>query len=254
MSAQTKEIGMKPETIERWIKEAGIEASEVVMRGGQPMVWRSCYRCGGTGYVWAKHVEGGRCFACHTSKGRYVALKSLAAAARTQVKKAERAAKAAHDGIRRTVAEARTFLAATPGLARALTARTSITRKFARQLATRGSLSERQVEVAIEVAQREAHQATLTEIEVPEGRQMIEGTILKISEYENRFSYGGGSVWKMLVAVERNGERFRIFGSVPTAIHFDAERGTKVRFAATLEPKEKGFGFFKRPAKAEVVA
>lgn len=81
---------------------------------------------------------------------------------------------------------------------------------------------------------------------VPAGRHEIEGEIVSIRSYDDgRF----GAVLKMLVKCAG----FRVFGSVPAAIS-GAGVGDRVRFSADVEPKEAGFGFFKRPSKAAIIA
>ena len=63
---------------------------------------------------------------------------------------------------------------------------------------------------------------------------------------ENGF---GGSL-KMLVQHE---DGWKVWGSVPSSI--DVDKGSRVRFTATVEQSNDDalFGFFKRPAKAEVL-
>lgn len=80
------------------------------------------------------------------------------------------------------------------------------------------------------------------------GRQVLEGVVLSAKWYDNDF---GGSL-KMTVKLD-DGQR--VFGSVPASID-NVDKGDRVRFTATVEPKdeEPDFGYFKRPAKGEVVA
>jgi hypothetical protein len=83
-------------------------------------------------------------------------------------------------------------------------------------------------------------------VAVPAGRQEIEGEIISIKVYDDgRF----GRVSKMLVKCAG----FKVFGSVPAAIAEAAAPGVRVRFVAEIQPKEVGFGFFKRPSKAAIV-
>jgi hypothetical protein len=60
------------------------------------------------------------------------------------------------------------------------------------------------------------------------------------------------TVLKMLVKVEVQGGLAKVWGTMPAAL--DAGRGDRVAFDAKVTPKERGFGFFSRPTKAEVVA
>jgi len=83
---------------------------------------------------------------------------------------------------------------------------------------------------------------------VPEGRLEVEGVVLSVKEREG---YMGGVVLKMVV----DGGGFRVWGTVPADIEDDIERGSRVRFTATLTraDDDPSFGFFKRPAKAVLV-
>ena len=242
------------EKIQEWATQASVRLSDVQYLNGKPVVLRRCGRCSGTGYVWATHVDGGRCFACGGAKGRYIGLQGLAASARARGRRETKFIAANHKGSperlekRRVAAQAaRSFLAEHVGLASVLAASgRGILRSFAQQLAARGSLSEKQVAAAFKVAADVA--AALPVIEVPEGRQTVEGEIISVKEYFN--SYTGGTDLKMLVLDPRG---FKVFGSIPRSIIMDAERGAKVRFTARLEAKELGFGFFKRPTQAEVI-
>lgn len=80
------------------------------------------------------------------------------------------------------------------------------------------------------------------------GRQVLEGVVLAAKWYDNDF----GGALKMTVKLD-GGQR--VFGSVPASID-NVDKGDRVRFTATVEPKdeEPDFGFFKRPTKGEVVA
>jgi hypothetical protein len=238
------------QTIDRWIEEAGIDAERVkTSKAGDPVVWSSCGRCGGAGYFNCfSHIHQGKCFACGGAKGRYVPLQRVAASARKAAKAAAKAAIERHEAPRRAARAARAFLKAHKGLAVALRTDSNIGRSFARQLARKGFLSGRQVEVAHEVAAKIAARAEIAEVEVPEGRQQVEGKVVSVKETVTQF----GITDKMLVEVMHDGCRFKVFGTVPRAIS-SVERGDSVRFVATLQPKERGFGFFSRPSKAEVV-
>lgn len=78
--------------------------------------------------------------------------------------------------------------------------------------------------------------------ELVEGRQHIEGTILSIKYVESVY----GTTQKMLVQLDDGN---KVFGSVPASIH-DVEKGDRVSFDATIQPKEDHFAFYSRPAKA----
>jgi hypothetical protein len=72
---------------------------------------------------------------------------------------------------------------------------------------------------------------------------VVEGKVLSIKEVESQW----GTTLKVLL--DCGG--FRLFGSVPAHIRGgDLRRDEVVRFKATVEPKEVGFGFYSRPGKA----
>lgn len=131
--------------------------------------------------------------------------------------------------------------------------------------------TDRQIEVLHKIADDRANQI---KVDVPEGRQFVSGRVVSYKITQNTFAYYGGDIVKILVEDPRG---FRVFGTAPSAIleeaynHFlkwvDSEdlntsafgpeyylekflRGCDVEFTATLEGKEAGFGFFKRPTKA----
>jgi hypothetical protein len=83
-------------------------------------------------------------------------------------------------------------------------------------------------------------------VEVPEGRIVVECTVLSTKWVENGF----GGALKMLVQHESG---WKVWGTVPSNI--DVDKDSKVRFTATVEKSDDDalFGFFKRPAKAEVL-
>lgn len=249
----------KPETVERWIEEAGIDAERVKYRksDGEPVVWESCFRCGGTGIFQGYGACGvweGVCFGCGGSKGRYVKLQSKATTARNRPRKAQKAAERREREKAEAPAQARAFLAAHEGLAAALRherAKSSILRSFANQLARRGGLSDRQVEVAFEIASRPPKPADPTPVPVVEGRHEITGKVLTVREQASQFGYQ----LKMLVQVEAaDGAAYKVWGTVPRSID-TVERGAQVSFTATVERSkdDENFGFFKRPANAAVV-
>jgi hypothetical protein len=238
------------EWVETAIEGRFITAETAIARkgvNGPLAVWRACGRCGGTGYINAfGHVEGGVCFGCRGGKGRFVTIQKLAARARKAARDEKRAVEAARIARIEIPRAARKFLAENEGLAAALaTPGVEIIRSFARQIARKGHLSAKQVETAIRIANEEAEKPAPVEIEA--GRRELTGTVISVKEREG---YAYGTIeWKMLVEI---GPGARVFGSIPKAINFGHDlKGATVTFTATVEPKEAGFGFFSRPAKAK---
>jgi len=104
------------------------------------------------------------------------------------------------------------------------------------------------------IAEREARRAERAERDataapVPAGRREVTGVVLSVKVEDSPFGHDR-TVVKMLV----DAGDFRLYGTQPRSL-YGAERGDRVTFTATLEPKagENGFGFFSRPAKAALV-
>jgi hypothetical protein len=240
--------------IERWIAEAGVQAEDVKFQreSKTPVVWSDCYRCGGAGYfrVWG-HIHEGRCFQCGGGKGKWVALSGVAARKRNAAKKAERRAAQVSAKIAEVEARALAFLRSNPALVKALEVEHNILADLAAKLQRFGCLSDKQIELALKVAaeqkgrdeERAAQDAAA--VDVPEGRHAIEGKVLSIKEQESQF----GVSWKLLLDC---GD-YRLFGSLPRSIDPLVKVGDIVRLSAELQPKEKGFGFYKRPTKASII-
>lgn len=110
--------------------------------------------------------------------------------------------------------------------------------------------------------------AKRTEIKpIPEGidgtRAEITGKIVSIKEYEDSFSYHGGSVYKMLVVTD---DGWKAFGSIPRyslSVIFnvgfytgddtiDRSREARVKFTARFAKKDESFATFSRPTKDEI--
>ena len=83
--------------------------------------------------------------------------------------------------------------------------------------------------------------------DVPEGRLVITGTLLRMKWQEGYY----GSTLKMLVQDDRG---FRVWGTVPSSL--DANRNDRIQFTAavTQSDDDPKFGFFKRPTKATVLS
>ncbi|UVF61370.1 hypothetical protein SEA_SPARCETUS_41 [Microbacterium phage Sparcetus] len=132
-------------------------------------------------------------------------------------------------------------------------------------------LSENMLVALRKVVDREAEKA-VAQAALPalvEGRREIAGKVVSTKTVES--DYGTG--YKMLVELS---DGTRIFGSIPNSLWNEVEFlgayrksawnetdgvmtklvGMELKFTATIEASknDKSFGFFKRPAKAEIVA
>lgn len=79
-------------------------------------------------------------------------------------------------------------------------------------------------------------------VEVEAGRREITGTLLATKRVESRF----GVTYKMMLQCDG----YRLFGTIPAALS-DIEIGDVVSMTTTVEPQDKGFAYFSRPAKAK---
>lgn len=130
-----------------------------------------------------------------------------------------------------------------------------------------GSLTERQTEAAVKIMkQREEYlarklQAAIDEANAPEaedleeGRYVIEGVVIK---EEIKYSDFGS---RQVMTVMTDGGN-KVWGTVPRDIAYSDKiqndgdlKGKRVRFTATVEKSDRDdhFGFFSRPAKAEIL-
>jgi len=116
-----------------------------------------------------------------------------------------------------------------------------------------GNLTEKQeaavVKVLAQTRQRLVERAEQRESaeDAPEGRVVIEGEVVSVKVKETHFG-------SRLVFTVRDARGFLVWGTVPAALD-TVERGSKVRFTATLTRSDKDakFAFAKRPSKAEIL-
>lgn len=129
------------------------------------------------------------------------------------------------------------------------------------QFDDKGGLSPKQLAAAEKALERLAARKAEQElaIDVPEGRQEITGVVLSTRVQDGRF----GTERKMLVQCDG----FKLWGSVPKSLYAETAEdcdegrifrtseleGRTVRLTATLSGKERGFGFFSRPSKAQLL-
>lgn len=235
-------------------------------------VWVSCHRCCGSGHFnhWA-HIMGGVCFACGGSKGRNVIkpcyseekLAKLVAAADKRAEKkaaaedAKRAAnrKLARDLVGGEVWDAIADWSGDKDMDGSLSRNDRLILDIFWKAANY-PISEKAADLLAKAwgnklkwaAEKEARDAAAVDVE--EGRYAVSGKVITVKEYSGHY----GINYKMLVDCGN----FRVFGSIPKALIREVGSphdiaGKEVSFTGTFEPKEKGFGFFSRPSKAELV-
>jgi hypothetical protein len=250
-------MATKATTTERWIELARDIYPDIETRlcDGGFTVRTSCGRCSGTGNVGIFWVQQGVCFKCGGTGTDHRSLQAVARTAKAArnlkdpvfvEKKRIKARAKAHTKAVAAAKDARIFLAEHPEVIAALLTGHRIHRDMARKVVQYGSLSVKQIAFAIKLAADEAEKATLTEIDVPEGRHTVEAKIVSFKTTEG-YAYGTHA-YKMLVEVTEDGKTYRAFGTEPASL--EAERGDTIKLTATFQPRERGFGFFSRPRVA----
>lgn len=214
----------------------------------------SCHRCDGSGYLWWTNVDGGRCYGCGgvKTKGRTRTVTLKRHAQKLKSKDTAKARKAAKVAEAKAAAKAagEAFIASHPGLSDALKVDHKITRDVADRILKWGSVSDKTVALVFKVAADEANKAD--RVEAPAGRIEITGKVLSVKISEGNY----GVTYRMTLLVATDGGEWLANGTVPRALWsksvdapFDL-KGKSVSLTATIEPKEAGFAFFKRPTKA----
>lgn len=97
-------------------------------------------------------------------------------------------------------------------------------------------------------AKKAADQAEATP--VIEGRIVVTGEIIK-AQWREGYAYNS-EVLKLTVRDDRG---FKLWGTCPTSVESEAERGARITFTAsvTKSDDDETFGFFKRPTKPEIL-
>ena len=232
----------------------------------------SCEKCLGRGIIPVfHHVNDGQCFDCEgagsytrtvaTVKGWAVKLAKLA--------EQEAAERAAEEEARQARKQ---WNADNPAIAE-LIAKHAKNIEFAADVRDQVKIpTQGQIDAILRIEERESNK-----VDVPLGRQQVTGKIVSVKRELDPFSYHESYVTKMLVEDDRG---FRVYGTCPKELENEAHdnflrwveaedhyhgdfgpeywaenflKGQRVTFTATLEGREKGFGFFKRPTKAQMV-
>ena len=162
----------------------------------------------------------------------------------------------------------RVVAAASPEVAAALSwARQGFSR-FAADLREKarkyGNLSDAQLSAMVKAHAADAAKRAAATAAVVDGRHVIEGEILSVREqqFPSTSRWGSGVTTKNKVLVDVGGG-VKLWGSAPGEFYCGEPQtdstvvpvvGQRVRFAATVEAgRDPLFGFFKRPAKWQVI-
>jgi len=209
-----------------WLDANGIDYLEIV-EGDKVRETHVCHRCGGTGIYSPYH---GVCYACEGRNSRYVTLtpvKKVAQRLKANKREADKRAAAAAERREASLERQRDWCEAN-GYGRV-------------------TFEEKNAKLKVErEAKREADRRP-----APEGRFELTGKIVKV---ETRYSdFGARLVGTIVVATEDGGE-WVAWGTLPSSIRNEVDRGDVVTMTATVErsDRDEGFAFFKRPAKAKI--
>lgn len=226
-----------------------------------------CGRCGGAGGSIAWRPDGGICYECRGARftgyrdvSLYTAEQLEALNARKakadEKRAAKKAAEAAEAAARLDAQRAETIASLPEDLQAAyrwgLTEQPGAAQDIAQRLHDTLYLSEKQSAYLVKLHAMAQEQQVREAIAAPcpVGRVEIVGTVVSTKWQEN----GYGGALKMLLLADAG---FKLWGSVPSSLLYPAaetpvEKGTVVRFTATVEPSrdDKTFGFFSRPTKA----
>lgn len=225
----------------------------------------TCDVCGAwfkEGAVW-RHVPTGDYLTLgHTCTAKYEIGSAIYDAAR---RAAGNAKKVSFEKARRrgwflaNIAKAREFLKTEPELKAALRENRGhkILKDMTEKVLKWGELSDRQIEFAMKLAHEVRNppppDPEAIPVPVTDARTKFEGVVVA-TKWKPGYGYNAPDVLKMIVRVAGEGGAFKIWGSVPSSILADIERGDTVEFYAKVEPSkdDPAFGFFSRPTKAKI--
>lgn len=122
------------------------------------------------------------------------------------------------------------------------------------------ALSDKQISlvesIVAKVAERAAKRAAETAAAkpVPTGRTGIEGVVVSVRLSEATVGYRTVASWKALIRCDG----YKLFGTIPAAVLATVDQpeslvGSTIRFTATCQQREPGFGFYSRPTGGEVL-
>ncbi|MCP4570571.1 MAG: hypothetical protein GY841_23550 [FCB group bacterium] len=237
------------------------------------MVPRTCYRCGGAGGADKWRHTGYTCFQCGGAghlgnrKEKLYTLEKIAKLDATREKRRAREEKKRRDKREAEEAERKTGLVKTQAENRAtypdaveILERDDLKGFLAdikEKHDTGHRLTERMAEAvlnAFKSMQERAEQNTAIEAfetattEQEFGRQDIKAALLSVKDYPDNYSYDANAVVYKALWITEHG--FKIFGTCPRGVSWPVDRGRVFYFKATIEFKEEGFGFYKRPTLA----
>lgn len=206
-----------------------------------------CAHCG-TNFLYGaiyNHIPSGEAIAVgNRCADNTFALDSRRALDLKHMQRARLAAKTRAENAER----ARKYLEDKPELAKALEMNHDIAKSLNSWLQKRGSLTEKQIELALRLPgmiEAKKKQDAETRPVVP-GRRVLTATVLSVRFREDNY---GRTEHKMLILTD---DKQKLWGTVPVSI-YDVKTNEQITLTATVEvsKNDANFGFFKRPTKAE---
>lgn len=228
---------------------------------------RFCGTCGGSGYLpHYDYHDSGVCYPCRGTGGKH---EMTVDGLRTEHRKSLAKQRASIRKQARAQIEFQARLQAAIDLRPEWQHVKSTDSSFVHDLwmkCWKFDLSEKQINAGADAIQRELDQRAgrAASQELPaltEGRQTITGKVVSVKHEDNNFSYHGGTITKITVALESG---HRVYGTCPGAL-IDAMlneggyshdlKGREVEFTAAIKhsKSDNGFAIFSRPTKPRVL-
>jgi hypothetical protein len=137
-----------------------------------------------------------------------------------------------------------------PELKEALDLPISIMKSFREQLASRGRLSDRQIEVAKRILKQKKDESTENRIAAPPGRVQFTGECVAIKQPSALAMY---PTYKAIIKVKAGNDVWLAMGPIGKQLD-DIDRGDTVTMTATLKKgNDPSFVFYSRPSKVLLV-
>lgn len=151
-------------------------------------------------------------------------------------------------------AEVADFLDSHEGLEVALAAEHPISRDLADKLQKYGSLSEKQVALAMKIAAEVEERIARKEREAAEARPVVAGRAVELRGVVLGARVEEGDFGDTLKMLFRDDRGFKAWGTCPAAARGGEVKGLRLSFVADVEASQKDpcFGFFRRPRKVQI--
>jgi len=249
-----------------YLKTQNVEVNEIERNGKIGYIKEiRCPRCGGTGTYPSNMAPAGRCRKCYPGPAithRFVSLIDLAKATRRkELAELKRQADRKKEASRQWM-DLLDWARENREVLPLLKVDHQIAQDMRNKLVSTGArwgLSEKQVALLKKI-KADVDKGPEKHVPVPvDGERItVEGLVVSVKEVEDRYSYGGGCTWKMVVKVETEAGSWLVYGTAPDALMGATEgplKGCRVRFTAKVKrgDRDEYFGFFSRPTKPSLL-